>query len=153
MNASDVETWKLLREVIVHEDSRIQQRVSWLTAAHAILLAAYAATLNLSPNVSIQQTLLQGYLALGIPIMGLLLTLLVLAGIHGANLAIQEAVRQAERLGVPRKPAPALPPLHSSAWPVRLGRLAAYGTCAVLLMVGPVFSTWTPSSSRTGSVE
>ena len=130
-----METWKLLREKIVHEDAWIQQRINWLTASNGVLLAAYVGTLNLSTDVSIQQTLLRGYLALGIPFAGLLLTGLILAGVHGANVSIQEVIQEWERAPVPRGRERHLPRLHSSPWPKRLGRLASYGTCAVLLLV------------------
>ena len=134
MDAILQNTWEMMRAKIVHEDSWIQQRVSWLLAAAALFVAAYAALVAVDPNVSIPQTVLRGYLLLILPFAAFILTLLVFVGVIGSALAMRATLREWENLPISQVERSLMPSLHSRGLALSLGRVASWGICIMLLL-------------------
>ncbi len=134
MDESQFRLWDLYRSRITHEDRWIQQRVSWLLGFSGLLFAAFAGVLNLSTQVTIAQTLFRGYVLLLIPATGFLITFLVLLGLIGAGMAMDEVRREWEERMRAEEISLSLPPIHARGWPLWLGRLASWGICGVMLV-------------------
>jgi hypothetical protein len=135
MPMTQAELWQALREKVVHEDKWIQQRVNWLIAADAFLLAGYAA-LGGFPS-------LQGYsfaplgllLALGLPLFGSLVSLFVLIGLRAAHLAMDAAEDELERLIPAERVRQRLPAIRSSREAHTLGQTASFGIAFTSLAI------------------
>jgi hypothetical protein len=133
MNLEELNTWQAFQEHSAHAEMQVQLRLAGLQIASGLLLVAEAVFANLSNQVSLQQTLLRGYLLLLVPVLGFLLAALALAGLIGVWLGQRAARRDWERL--PAEVRPRLPALPPSGTARLLVNLAAWGTCILWLLV------------------
>ena len=134
MDQANLKAWEWLRAKVLHEDSWVQQRVSWLLGSTSLLVAGYAVLATVRTDVSIPQTLLRGYLMLLLPAFGFFLSLLVLLGLVGSSLAVTAAIDEWERLAIPEDQRSHFPTLHSRGAALALGRFASRGTCFLLAL-------------------
>ena len=141
---SALETYRLFRDRIEHEDNLIVQRLSWLVASQAFLFTAYAITTNglnsLDPKLAgrfLEQATLLFRL---IPTVAISVAVLIDISI----LAALRAIRQIRRLYQTKSISPDLPPIQTSATTRLLGLSAPLllpllfvSVWLVLLMNGP----------------
>lgn len=134
MDQENLKAWQWLRAKVVHEDSWVQQRVSWLLGSNSLLVAAYAVLATVRTDVSIPQTLLRGYLMLLLPVFGFFLSLLILLGLVGSSLAVTGAIQEWEKFAVPEDQRSRFPSLHSRGVALAVGRFASRGTCILFVL-------------------
>ncbi|HTL16000.1 MAG TPA: hypothetical protein VL793_02130 [Patescibacteria group bacterium] len=141
---SAVETYKLFRARIEHEDNLIVQRLSWLVASQAFLFTAYAITTNGLTGLDskaagryLEQATLLFRL---IPTVAICVALLIDISI----LAALRAIRQIRRLYQAKSISPDLPPIQTAATTRLLGLSAPLllpvlfvSVWLVLLLNGP----------------
>ena len=141
---SGVETYRLFRGRIEHEDNLIIQRLSWLVASQSFLFTAYAITTNgLSglepklPNRFLEQAELLFRLIPMVAIGGALL-------IYISILAALRAIRQMRRMYQTQSVPPDLPPIQTATATRLLGLSAPLllpllfvSVWLVLLLNGP----------------
>lgn len=118
---SALESYKLFRDRIEHEDNLIVQRLSWLVASQAFLFTAYAITTNgivgldaRPPGVYQEQAMLLFRL---IPTVAISVALLIDISI----LAALRAIRQLRRLYQARPTSREVPPIQTAATTRLLG--------------------------------
>lgn len=120
-NISALETYKLFRERIEHEDNLIVQRLSWLVASQAFLFTAYAITTNglsaVDPRVASVYQEQVGLLFRLIPTVAISVALLIDVSI----LAALRAIRQLRRLYQVRATSVDMPPIQTGATTRLLG--------------------------------
>ena len=113
----------------MHEDSWVQQRVSWLLGTNGFLFAAYGVLLAIKENETSQSILrLRSELLFIVPGIGFALCLLVFAGLVGAGLAMKNVWAEWERLTTPPERTN-LPDLRSTGAALQFGRAASWGLC------------------------
>jgi hypothetical protein len=141
---SDLETYKLFRDRIEHEDNLIVQRLSWLMGSQAFLFTAYAITTNgltgLDPKAAGR------YLEQATLLFRLIPTVAISAAvlIDISILAALRAIRQIRRLYHAKSASPEIPPLQTAATTRLLGLSAPLllpllfiSVLLVLLLNGP----------------
>jgi hypothetical protein len=120
-NISAVESYKLLRERIEHEDNLIVQRLSWLVASQAFLFTAYAITTNglstFDPRSPAGYQEQVGLLFRLIPTVAISVALLIDISI----LAALRAIRQLRRLYQAKATSLDVPPIQTAATTRLLG--------------------------------
>ena len=141
---SGLETYRLFRGRIEHEDNLIIQRLSWLVASQSFLFTAYAITTNgltnLDPKLLGHFAEQAGLLFRLIPTVAICVALLIYISI----LAALRAIRQIRRI-YQSKPLPSdLPPIQTAATTRLLGLSAPLllpvlfvSVWLVLLLNGP----------------
>jgi hypothetical protein len=141
---SALDTYKLFRDRIEHEDNLIVQRLSWLVASQSFLFTAYAITTNgltgLDPKINgryLEQATLLFRL---IPTVATCVAVLIYISI----LAALRAIRQIRRLYQAKGISPEVPPLQTAASTRLLGLSAPLllpllfiSVWLVLLLNGP----------------
>src|SRR3989304_1673076 len=127
---------EVLRAKVVHEDTWIQQRVNWLLASNASLFAALAALTRSQAEPGFHKSTVAILLPILIPLVGLILGILVLRGLRGADLAIRRTEWQS--LSTAERPATDYPSLTSRETAVRLGRAASQGVATTICVVWAV---------------
>ncbi|HZR18082.1 MAG TPA: hypothetical protein VFE51_12375 [Verrucomicrobiae bacterium] len=141
---SALDSYKLFRERLEHEDNLIVQRLSWLVASQSFLFTAYAITTNgltsLDPKISgryLEQATLLFRL---IPTVAICVAVLIDISI----LAALRAMRQIRRLYQAKAISPELPPIQTAASTRLLGLSAPLllpllfiSVWLVLLLNGP----------------
>ena len=135
MATDRLETWRILRSKITHEDSWIQQRVSWLIAGNALLFAAYAALLGQGLNRGSALPYLGLLLLVLVPCIGFTLSVFVFLGLVGASFAIKETRNELERLVPDEKQRQALPTLYSQGPALYFGKVASWGATLLFVVV------------------
>jgi len=121
------EVWRMIRLKIQHEESWIQQRVSWHLATNAFLFSAYAFLVvsagskgnDLSPPTSVLLVL--------IPVVGALFSSLVFIGVLAAAGEIKHILREWSLLGPEAAASKKLPAIHMNAPSLRVAKFASTG--------------------------
>ncbi len=134
MYESEDRLWGLYRERIAHEDALIQHRVSWFLGFSGLWLAAFAFVVHISTQVSIPQTIFRGYFLLLIPVVGFLMTLLVLLSLIGAAKAIRDVIDEWNAVPITDEARRRFPTIYSNGWARRLGQVGSLGICVVMLL-------------------
>ena len=118
---SALETYKLFRARVEHEDNLIVQRLSWLVASQAFLFSAYAITTNgltnLDPKAAGKYIEHATLLFRLIPTVAISVAVLIDISI----LAALRAIRQIRRIYSTKPISPDLPPIQTSATTRLLG--------------------------------
>ena len=118
---SAIETYKLFRDRIEHEDNLIVQRLSWLMASQAFLFTAYAITTNgltsLDPKMAGRYLDQATLLFRLIPTVAISVAVLIDISI----LAALRAIRQIRRLYQAKSIPSEIPPLQTAATTRLLG--------------------------------
>ena len=130
--------WEVLRAKVVHEDTWIQQRVNWLLASDAFLFAALAALTRSQAEPGFHKSTVAILLPVLIPLVGLILGILVLRGLRGADRAIEDTLDEWQSLSTAERPATDYPSLASRETAVRLGRAASQGVATTICVVWAV---------------
>lgn len=116
-----LESYKLFRDRIEHEDNLVVQRLSWLVASQAFLFTAYAITTNglssVDPKAGGQYAEQAALLFRLIPTVAICLALLIYISI----LAALRAIRQIRRLYQAKPVSPDVPPIQTAATTRLLG--------------------------------
>ncbi len=130
--------WEVLRAKVVHEDTWIQQRVNWLLASNAFLFAALAALTRPQAGQGSDTSTFAILLAVLIPLVGLILGVLVLRGLRGADRAIKDTLNEWQSLSTAERRPTEYPSLASRESAVRLGRAASQGVATTICVVWTV---------------
>jgi hypothetical protein len=141
---SGLETYKLFRDRIEHEDNLIIQRLSWLVASQSFLFTAYAITTNGLTNIDPKSAggfaEQAGLLFRLIPTVAICVALLIYISI----LAAFKAIRQIRRMYQSKSTSSDLPPIQTAATTRLLGMSAPLllpvlfvSVWLVLLLNGP----------------
>lgn len=141
---SALETYRLFRGRIEHEDNLIIQRLSWLVASQSFLFSAYAITTNgltnVDPKLAGRFAEQAGLLFRLIPTVAICVALLIYISI----LAALRAIRQIRRIYQSKSLPADLPPIQTSATTRLLGLSAPLllpvlfvSVWLVLLLNGP----------------
>src|SRR5579872_1995260 len=141
---SALDTYKLFRDRIEHEDNLIVQRLSWLVASQSFLFTAYAITTNgltsVDPKLAGGFAEQAGLLFRLIPTVAICVALLIYISI----LAALKAIRQIRRIYQSKPIPPDLPPIQTGATTRLLGLSAPLllpvlfvSVWLVLLLNGP----------------
>jgi hypothetical protein len=117
--------WRMIRSKIQHEESWIQQRVSWHLATNAFLFSAYAFVVvsaasrgsDLPPSV----------LLVMIPLVGVLFSSLVYLGVLAATRELKHILHEWRIFGPESAESEKLPAVHVGPSSLRLARFATTG--------------------------
>jgi len=134
----NMKLWEVLRAKVVQEDTWIQQRVNWLLASNAFLFAALAALTRPQPEPGFHKSTVAILLPILIPLVGLILGILVLRGLRGADRAIEDTLDEWQSLSTAERPSSDYPSLASRETAVRLGRAASQGVTTTICIVWAV---------------
>lgn len=125
--------YKLVRQEVEREANQINQRVTWLLTSQAILFGGLGFLLTANPRELPEGALTTANrIAILIPILGFLLSVLVLCGFVGAYLALLKLRQECTPLLQDRRRR--LPSIFKSGLSLWLGGAASCGTCVVLLI-------------------
>jgi hypothetical protein len=121
------EVWRMLRSKVQHEESWIQQRVSWHLATNAFLFSAYSFVVvstgskprDVSPPISVLLVL--------IPLVGALFSSLVYIGALASAREVKHTVHEWSVLGPGAAASTKLPAIHMSASALKLAKFATTG--------------------------
>ena len=127
--------YDIVRAKVIHEDTWIQHRVSWLLASNGFLFLAYGALLTIKKEEASQQILsLRDIILQTVPVIGMLVCIAVLVGIVASNLAMKQAGSEWKRLIESDEERRSLPDLRSTGYALWMGRLASSGISVFLLL-------------------
>ena len=129
-----VKAWEIARAKITHEDSWIQQRVSWNLASSSFLIASFVALVLSPPQNPSTALFMRRLLIVLIPLAGLFFSIAVLVGLIAAAIAINVARKEWNPNGTTPPDRQAFPALHSTSWALWLGRFASWGTTMALIL-------------------
>jgi hypothetical protein len=129
----NTQVWQFTRAKIEHEQKWIQQRVSWNLASTSFLLGAYVALLNGVDSTG-PVSWLTPLLLIGIPILGVVFSTFVLAGLSAAWVSQRSAVKDWRRLVPDAETRERFPEVHSKRLAIVLGRGASWGTTLAALL-------------------
>lgn len=131
---SPKELFELLREKICHEDSWVQQRVSWLLAANGFLFAGYAVLLRVAAECARGSGTVDAQtIVVYFPFFGVILCVLVTFGILGAFLAMRDTKKQWKKLAPQVREH--FPSLDSRGLAIIFGRCSAIGLCVGMALL------------------
>jgi hypothetical protein len=129
----NTQIWGFIRSKIEHEHKWIQERVSWNLASTAFLLGAYGSLLSYVHSLK-TSSWLAPVLVIGIPVLGVTISVLVLAGLAAAWMRQKDASSEWQRLVPDEEIRDRFPDLRSRAWALWLGRISSWGTTLAALI-------------------
>jgi hypothetical protein len=121
------DVWRMVRSKVQHEESWIQQRVSWHLATNAFLFSAYSFVVvstgsnpgHVSPPISVLVVL--------IPLVGALFSSFVYIGALASGREVNHTVHEWSLLGPGGAASKKLPAIHMSAPALKLAKFATTG--------------------------
>jgi len=135
MKATSLELWQMIRSKIQHEESWIQQSISWHFASTAFLFSAYAVLVVATRNQGATVPLLASVLLVTIPVLGASFSISVYIGILIAGREIGQALHEWQTLGPKEAARRKLPAVHLVPTSLRLARFNNSSISIIAIMM------------------
>jgi len=135
INVPLLDQYRMVRQQIEHEDSLVNQRLSWLLGSQSFLFTAYAISVNGPPQIrskALESTV--GLLILLLPLMSIISALLIGLTIWAGMWTMQK-LRRTYRRRFTEMFAQELPPIQSTGGALFLGHFAPIFLPALFIVI------------------